>query len=169
MEVSVANEHRRYPPHRNLLERYQRLGQLCEILAVIALAVAILVGMVDYHNPWWKVLAVFPLLGFGGALWAALKFGVAAEKQGRRVARRTRYIVSERRLKTLEIVLAPMDAVEALRTIPVDRRMTEEQLVSSLVQELGSERTNEIKGIILKYTREDKKDRAGYLHDRLPR
>jgi len=152
-------------------DRYQRCGQLLEVVTVVALAGSIGLGILKYDSSW----LIVALLVFAGAL-ISLYFAVAlaarAESEIRKQAERVRYAINEKRIRTLETVRAPADALFALKEISRAQEgiaeFSEGELLDRLTAELGAARTNELKGMICKYLRVDEKDFPANSRERLP-
>lgn len=145
------------------IERCQRWGQFWEILAVIILAASIGLAFFKYDSSW----LLLALLGFITALipiYFAVVLASRIDTETRRRSEDVRYVLTEKRLKTLEIVEAPQDALAALKALrsyrPDNKELTEGELLVGLRRELGAARTDELKGLICKYLRLDKLDRA---------
>jgi len=168
MEKSKANDHKPDTPNTGLLDYYHRRGQVCEILTVVLPAGAVLLGVLNYGLKWLLVLAVILLVSALVPLYFAVLFASKAAEEAQEIAVKTIYAMTEQRIRTLQIVEAPEDALEALWRIRKDLslaernyELTEKELIGRLVQLLGSERTDEIRGIVLKYTKVGEKDRIG--------
>jgi hypothetical protein len=151
-------------------DRYHRWGQLCEILAVIAVAGGFFLAVLEFRSLSWMVIAALLFVGAFVLFRRAIVYAAAAENEVQYIARNTKYAVTPKRIETLEEVGAAKDALNVLRFLPCDKgEFTEDELVGKLADVLGSERANEVKGVILKYTRVDQnKQSADAMSDAKP-
>lgn len=147
-----------------LAGRAERLGQTCEIGAVLLIAGSVVILVMRQSFPW-ILLSIATLLIGCVLIYLAIALASRSRDEGQRAAEGIRYAITERRIRTLRIVKAPRDAIEALETMQKDpevidqqRLLSEKDLVRRLVNELGSERASEVKEIVLKYTKAHQTD-----------
>jgi hypothetical protein len=146
-------------PHIQDLEanRYKQLAQTCEILSVLALTagVALFWRGIKLSDALEGFAAMIPF-GFAiGLFFAAARCSSKADSALERSTKESLYLISSHRIETLRQVKAPKDVTGFLRSIEHPSPRTQDQLLRELQTALGSERTKEIKDIVLKYTRLD--------------
>jgi energy-coupling factor transporter transmembrane protein EcfT len=165
MDKSIIDERKAKIRQGGSRDRNHRWGQLCEILAVIGVAGAVFLAVLKFDSLWmvfdslWMVVAAILFFGAFALFRLAIIYAAAAEKEVQEVARNTRYAATPERIETLTEVGAAKDAVNVLRYFD-QPEFTEDELVGKLADRLGSERANEVKGVILKYTRMDPKKQS---------
>ena len=105
------------------------------------------------------ILIVTSVLSF----LAAARSSSNADFEVARASNKSRYLISEHRIDTLKQVKAPDDVTNFLGTIENSYPLKQGQLLGALRTALGSERTNEVKNIVIKYTQIDRKHTATLL------
>jgi hypothetical protein len=144
--------------------RDRSIGRVCEILAVIALAVCIFIyGLATITAKiLGTVLIALAVLMYKLAIRYAVRVETAEKALGEEEKARAqslRYKVTDVRLRTLEEVGVPQDVRAALAKLAEQSPLPEEQFLAELAlnsdTDLGWERTNEFRGEILKYTKVD--------------
>lgn len=144
-------------PSDKKLENYQRSGRLWEILSVFAFIFFFLLGWQGWKSgSALEVAAAILAFGFGiVALFAAANFEAKSNLALESITNKSLYLISHHRIVTLEQVKAPEDVTLFLKTIQQSKPISQSQLLAELRRALGSERTNEIKNLVLKYTKLD--------------
>src|SRR5687767_13865913 len=96
--------------------RYERLGQLFEIAAVLIIAGSAVTVFLK-RSPLWMVLATVGfVIGFV-LVYVAIAFATRSRDEALRASAGIRYEITPRRLGTLRIVKAARDAIEVLETL----------------------------------------------------
>lgn len=135
--------------------KYQQSGRLWEILCVLTLALGLaLVWHGVKSGTILEVLAALISFGFGLAcFFAAVRCANESDLALERSSKESLYLISRHRIETLEQVNAPNDVTGFLRTLFYPKPITRDKLLGELRTALGAERTNEVKTLVLKYTR----------------
>jgi hypothetical protein len=154
------NETARSSPdaHNSKALHYDQRSRLYEILSVLALTGG--AALFWYGAKTGNALEIFAaiiLLGLAVALFITAVRQAARVQYERGLATQTsRYLISKYRIHTLEQVNAPKDVTSYLMSIHhPSHHFTEAELLGELRGALGSERTKEVRDIVLKYTRVD--------------
>jgi hypothetical protein len=136
----------------------KRWGSRYEILCVWALSLcgAFVWYGIRSGNPL-AVLPIIILFGLGIWLWvAAGRRATRVDNELERLTKKSLYVISQYRIHTLEQVNAPSDVTLYLKSLQYPGGLiTQDDLLGKLRGALGAERTNEVKNLVLKYTRVD--------------
>lgn len=136
---------------------HKRMAQIWEVVCVLALTFGlVLIWQGIRWSNGWEIVSAIILFGLALAVFfAAAKSSSEAASEQERIATESLYVISPYRIETLRQVKAPKDVTELLKTMVRRDFMTQDQLLRELRIELGSDRTSEIREIVLKYTRVD--------------
>jgi multisubunit Na+/H+ antiporter MnhG subunit len=157
-----------------LIGVWQRLiGTYAEILTVVGISFAAICFLfIDNQSVGVPLglLAVAVALPCGWVAIACAQESKEREAEQERRASATRYRVSRPRLLTLEAAGVPKDVTEALGCLSGRGSMSKEALLESLAydRDLGWERTNEFKDVILKYMKFDERPKSALPPDTPP-
>jgi hypothetical protein len=144
--------------HKPSVQRLDVLAQSCEILAVLFFTSG---WILLYSKPNWLSQSQMLLWGIPSLLFAAsVALFVCAvvstyrsNQNAERTARTIKYVITPQRIETLKAARVPKDVRGYLGNACMGQSFSKEELLSQLEEALGPERTDEVKSVVLKYTK----------------